>query len=179
MIVSSYIQLPHAVGFIEAATKAYFSNKPWNTHIVIHLEQSGVKPKDAAKYVQQCIQKLGKYHKRNGMGFSYGWVLENAPVKGTHLHLLAHRSDPLPMHYQKYRWVVLKIFKIPNEKKLLQVRKFWTHQCYERNLTILADYVLKGIRPGTENMFLERTGIVIGRAENQGIIYGKRISWSR
>ncbi len=179
MKASSYIQLPQAVGFIEAASKAYYCDVPWTTHIVIHLEQSGVSPFNAAKHVQHSVHKLGKYHKRNGMAFSYGWVLENAPVKGTHLHLLVHRPYPLPMHYMKYRWAVLKIFKLPNKQGMLQVRKFWTHQSYQRNLEALVDYVLKGIRPGTEEMFIDQTGIFIGRAEEQGIIYGKRVSWSR
>lgn len=179
MEVSSYIQLPEALGFIEAASKAFYKDIPLNCHITLHLERAGISPKNASKNVRESIHRLGKYHKRKGMPICYAWVLENSPVYGTHLHLLLHRPNELPMHYMTYRWAVLKRFKLPNEKGMLKVEKFRTHQSYEINLTTLADYVLKGIRQGTEQMFFERTGLIVGNAEKQGIIYGKRINWSR
>lgn len=179
MKASSYIQVPQAAGFIEAASEAYRLDKRWNCHIVLHLEQAGINPKYASKHVQKCIHKLGKYHKRHGMDFSYGWVLENAPVKGTHLHLLVHRPDGLPMHPISYRWAILRIFKLPNKKGMLQVRKFWTHQSYERNLYELLNYTLKGLRTGAEERLELQTGFKIKETNIQGTIYGKRISWNR
>lgn len=179
MKTSRYIQLPQAIGFIEAAGKAYCHDIPWNTHIVIHLQLSGVRSIDAAKHVQQSIHKLGKYHKRHGMPFSYGWVLENAGPKGTHVHILLHRPNKLPMHSMRYRYDVLKIFKLPNKKGVLKVEKFWSHQSYETNLYEMLSYVLKGLRKGTEDRLEQRTGFRIKETKDQGLIYSKRISWSR
>jgi hypothetical protein len=176
---SHYIQLPEALGFIDAAEKAYYNETPWNCHIILHLEQAGIPPLKVAKHVQEAIHRLGKYHKKHGMAFCYGWVLENAPIKGTHLHILLHRPNILPMHFMTYRWAILKRFKIRNEKDILRVKKFWSHQNYHRNINKLLSYTLKGLRKGAEQRLEDQTGIRVLKSKGEGLIYGKRIGWSR
>ena len=77
------------------------------------------------------------------MPFSCGWVFENGPVKGVHLHLLIHRPNDLPMHPMTYRWAVLKRFQIKNEKGILKVEKFWSHQCEDYSLYKVISYCSK------------------------------------
>jgi len=114
------------------------------------------------------------------MPYSCGWVLENAPVKGIHLHLLIHRPKDLPMHFMTYRWAILKRFQIKNEKGILKVKKFWTHQSYGENIRQAASYCLKGLRASTEDKFEDATGFKLSKdLKDQGVIYGKRIGWSR
>lgn len=176
---SQYIQLPQALSFYEAASEAYRVDKPWNCFITLHLETAGISPREASKHVRESLQRLGKYHKRNGMAYSYGWVLENAPVKGVHVHILVHRPQNMPMHPMSYYWAILRLFRIKRVKGVLRTEKFWAYQSYNMNIAKVLDYTLKGVRLGTEQSFKEITGFKIGRAKNEGLIYGKRVGWSR
>lgn len=176
---SKYIQLPQARSFIEAASEAYRLETPWNCFITLHLETAGITPMRASQHVRQSLHRLSKYHKRNGMPFSYGWTLENAPIKGVHLHLIIHRSNNLPMHPISYYWSVLRIFRIKMSKGILKVNKFWSHQSYERNLSNVISYSLKGLRGGADIKLKEITGFRLKETKDQGLIYGKRIGWNK
>jgi hypothetical protein len=176
---SQYIHLPQALSFYEAASEAYRTVKPWNCFITLHLETAGIKPKEASKHVRESLQRLGKYHRRNGMAFSYGWVLENALVKGVHVHILVHRPKELPMHPMSYYWAILKIFRIKRSKGILKTEKFYAYQSYHINIASVLRYTLKGLRLGAEGQFADITGFKLGRPVNEGLIYGKRIGWSR
>ena len=176
---SQYIQLPQALAFYKAASEAYRVDTPWNCFITLHLETAGILPKEASKHVRESLQRLGKYHRRNGMAFSYGWVLENALVKGVHVHILVHRPKELPMHPMSYYWAILRLFRIKREKGILKTEKFYVYQSYHINIARVLDYTLKGLRSGAEGQFADITGFKLGRPVNEGLIYGKRIGWSR
>lgn len=176
---SRYIQLPQACSFIEAASEAYRLGTPWNCFITLHLETAGILPMKASQHVRESLHRLGKYHKRNIMPFSYGWTLESAPIKGVHLHLIIHRSNNLPMHPISYYWSILRLFRIKRSKGILKVKKFWTHQSYETNLANVVSYSLKGLRIGAEGELLKRAGFRLKETKGQGLICGKRIGWSR
>lgn len=176
---SRYIQLPQACSFIEAASEAYRVGKPWNCFITLHLETAGILPINASQHIRESLHRLGKYHKRNGIPVSYGWTLENAPIKGVHLHLTVHRPNNLPMHPISYYWAVLRLFRVKRSKGILKVNKFWSHQSYETNLSNVISYSLKGLREGAEDELLKRTGFRLKETKDQGLIYGKRIGWSR
>tara|TARA_R110002096_G_scaffold266710_1_gene460282 strand:- start:78728 stop:79267 length:540 start_codon:yes stop_codon:yes gene_type:complete len=176
---SRYIQLPQACSFIEAASEAYRLETPWNCFITLHLETAGILPIKASQHVRESLHRLGKYHKRNGMPFSYGWTLENAPIKGVHLHLIVHRPHNLPMHPISYYWAVLRLFRIKQSKGILKVNKFWSRQSYETNLSNVISYSLKGLRKGADIKLEEIIGFRLKETKDQSFIYGKRIGWSR
>lgn len=177
---SSYIQLPEAIRFIRAAEEAYRKFTPWNFFITLHLEAAGIAPKVASIHVRKSIQGLKRYHQRNGMDFSYGWVLENSAVKGVHLHLIVYRPQCILIHPMKYYWAILKRFKIKQTKGVLKSERFRRNQSYEENIMQVTSYCLKGLRPGTETVFRDKTGLELRTdLKSQGVIMGKRIGWSR
>lgn len=175
---SRYIQLPQACSFIEAASEAYRLETPWNCFITLHLETASILPIRASQHVRESLHRLGKYHKRNNMAFSYGWTLENSAVKGVHLHLIVHRPNDLPMHPISYYWAVLKFFRIKRSKGILKVNKFWSHQSYETNLSNVVSYCVKGLRTGAGSKLEIQTGFKLKITNDQGVIIGKRIGWS-
>lgn len=170
MKASSYIEYPDAVKLIDTALEAWRLEVPWNCFITVHLQSVGIKPEDCSKYFRDGLQRLRRYHERHNMPFTCGWVLESHGYKGVHAHLLLHRPKDLPMGPHKYRWDVLKRFKLPNQKGVLKVKKFYSFQSYETNLKEALRYCLKGLRPDA----LEYMDLPISLTK-QGKVMGKRI----
>lgn len=140
--------------------------------MTIHLESAKIKQKTASLHLRQSLQRLKKYHERNGMPYSCGWVLENGSVKGVHAHIALHRPAMMPMHPTSYWWASLRCFQVKRSKGVLQCRRFHSWQSFDRNLSEILDYMLKGLRPDVAE-------ILNCPHTDQGLIYGKRIGWSR
>jgi len=140
--------------------------------MTVHLEAAGIDQEKASIHLRQSLQRLKKYHERNGMGYSCGWVLENGPVKGVHAHIALHRPSVLPIHPITYWWASLRRFQLPREKGILKIKKFYSWQSYDENLFKVIGYMLEGVRP-------EAASLLNINYKNQRLIYGKRIGWSK
>jgi len=169
---SYYIQYLEACRLLDHTEQLSFSGKPLNCAMCVHLESAGIDPMNASLHLRQGIQRLKKYHERHDMAFAYCWVLENYGKKGVHAHLVIHRPKVMPMHPMKYWWDSLRCFQVVRSKGVLQFEKFRSMQSYEENIIRVTQYMLKGIRPEVAHLFKINPS-------NEGLIYGKRIGWSR
>lgn len=148
--------------------------KPVNTLTTVNLEQLGIPPVECATYLRKSLQKLRKLIERRDCPWCVAWVLENSPMNGVHVHILIHRNLPLMNDWRAFRMLVLKAFNQPKPPpRVIRSCKFraWV-QSYEQSRGNLENYLLKGIRP-------EVAALLNINATSQGVIYGKRIGWSR
>jgi hypothetical protein len=165
--------------FYQASQRAKSKGLAWNCHITIHLESIGIAATISDQYARARVQLLKKHHQRRGMACSYGWVLENGRAKGVHVHILIHRPENMPMNASKYRWDILRLFKLPNKKGVMKIVKFSLRSAYGNDLPNKLSYVLKGIRPEAAGK-LKQVFPEFNRApSDEGLIYGNRIGWSR
>lgn len=172
MKASHYIQYPQVCRLQDHTRQLWLSEKPLNCFMTVHLESAGIDPLKASWHLKQSIQRLKKYHQRNGMAFSYCWVLESYGKKGVHAHILLHRPKTMPMHPMGYWWASLRCFQVERSKSVFQCRKFRSWQSYEENISEVTSYMLKGIRP-------EVASLLNMKSSNQGHIYGQRVGMGK
>ncbi|MZR23893.1 hypothetical protein GQF03_16270 [Sneathiella chungangensis] len=174
MKVSHYIHYPEACRFLGAVEQSQLMGRPVNTLTTVNLEQLGIPPEDCSCQLRYSLQKLRKLFDRRGCPWCVAWVLENSDRNGVHTHILIHRNPPLMRDWRAFRALVLKAFNQPKPPpRAIRSCKFRTwFQSYEQSRGNLENYLLKGIRP-------EIAGLLDINATPQGMIYGKRIGWSR
>lgn len=174
MKATHYIHYPDAYRFLETARQSKSLGKPVNTLTTVNLEQLGISPTHCSSYLRNSLKKLRKLFERRDCPWCVVWVLENSPRVGVHAHFLIHRNPMLMSDWRKYRTLVVRSF---NQDKpptgTIRSCKFRTwYRSYEQSLGNLEKYLLKGIRPEVAHLLDIKTS-------PQGVIYGKRIGWSR
>ncbi|MZR29628.1 hypothetical protein [Sneathiella litorea] len=174
MKVSHYIHYPEASRFLKAARESKKLGKPVNTLTTVNLEQLGIPPMECSNYLRNSLQKLRKLFERRECPWFVVWVLENSDRNGIHAHILIHRNAPLMNDWREFRTLVLRAFNQPKPPPAtIRSCKFRTwFQTYEQSRGNLENYLLKGIRPEVASLFDIN-------ATSQGVIYGKRVGWSR
>ncbi|MEX1036895.1 MAG: hypothetical protein WDZ54_13165 [Sneathiella sp.] len=145
-----------------------------NTLTTVNLERLGIAPPECSSYLRKSLQKLRKLIERRDCPWCVAWVLENSLTNGIHAHILIHRNPSLMSDWREFRALVLRAFNQPKPPpRAIRSCKFRTwFQTYEQSRGNLENYLLKGIRP-------EVAALLDINATSQGVIYGKRVGWSR
>lgn len=173
MRASTYIQYNEALKYREAVYQSTANGTPLNTFLTVNLEQLGTSPKKCSAQLRTSLQKLRKYLTRRGCQWYAVWVLEHSPKSKTHAHIIIHRNETLLKDWRLFRKLVCCAFEYPNPpKRTIKFKRLPRGATFSVNLHNVMRYTLKGIRPEVSHLLnLEY--------HPQGMIYGKRIGWTR
>jgi hypothetical protein len=167
------------VELVEAAQRAMAIGLPFNRHLTVHWEKSGLTDLQAAEATGRMLKLITDWARKKGCPAPYAWVRENGPDKGSHVHILLHLPNGLAMSLTR-RWYraatkcrrpgtgAVRTRRIGGTARAALSGSDW----YQANLAKLLHYLLKGVD--------ERTGEALGLDdwEEGGEITGKRVSIS-
>lgn len=168
-----------AVELVEAAQLAMAIGMPFNRHLTVHWEKSGLTDSQAAAATGRMLKLITDWARKKGFAVPYAWVRENGPGKGSHVHVLLHLPSGLAMSLTR-RWYraatkcrqprngAVRTRRIGGTARAAISASDW----YQANLAKLLHYLLKGVAEPTA----EALGLDAWAAG--GEIAGKRLSIS-
>jgi hypothetical protein len=168
-----------AVELVEAAQRAMAIGMPFNRHLTVHWEKSGLTDLQAAEATGRMLKLITDWARKKACAAPYAWVRENGPAKGSHVHILLHLPDGLAMSLTR-RWYraatkcrrprngAVKTRRIGGTASAAVSASEW----YQANLAKLLHYLLKGVDEPTAKAL----GLDAWAAG--GDIFGKRLSIS-
>jgi len=140
-----------------------------NAWITIHFDEAP-SPMDGADRLQLLFRRARIWWGRRHRQFTYGYVRENPPSKGDHVHILAHVPAG---HWKTFiaaltSWVAL-------DADWVGIRAIKVKRVEQGTEHRIVRYMLKGGLPEVRRAFRVRTGL----KALQGKIEGKRVGVSR
>jgi hypothetical protein len=181
--VSHALPLAKAQTIIGAAYRARAIGLPFNRHVTVHWNALGVSDANAAEATGRLVKLAKDWLRTKGHQFACAWVRENDSgdgSKGSHVHLLCHCPDGLPIGCMWRRWL-RKITGKPYRLGGVHTSRIGgTLNChrnspatYAANLDVVLAYVVKGVSPA------DAITLCLPRQEGGGAIIGKRAGWSQ
>lgn len=178
--VSNSLPLAKVQAIIGGAYQAFKIDLPFNRFVTIHLERAGLNDAEAAHAIGRIIKLATDWMRTKGQAFTWAWVRENDKgdgSKGSHVHILCHCPDTLPIGRMWRRWL-RKVTGRPYKAKAIKSERIGgtlnAHAtmpaAYLQNLDRVLAYVVKGVTP-TDAVTLD-----LPRQEAGGRIIGKRSS---
>lgn len=176
---SESISALKAIELVEAAQRAMAIGLPFNRHLTVHWEKSGLTDLQAAEATGRMLKLITDWARKKGFAVPYAWVRENGPDKGSHVHILLHLPEGFAMGLSR-RWYraatkcrrprngAVKTRRIGGTARSAVLASEW----YQANLAKLLHYLLKGVDEPTA----EALGLDAWAAG--GDIAGKRLSIS-
>ncbi len=181
--ISNVLTLAKAQATIAAAYQAIKIGLPFNRFVTIHFERAGITDAEAAMAIGGMMKLATDWMRKRGYVITYAWVRENDTgdgSKGSHVHILCHCPDALPIGRMWQRWLRNVSGKPYRAKSIKSERIGGTVNCYAtipaaylQNLDAVLAYVVKGVSPAD--------AIILGlpKQEVGGRIIGKRAGRSQ
>lgn len=181
--VSYYLSLSKAHGIIAGAYQAIKIGLPFNRFVTIHFERAGLADVDAAQAIGRMMKLATDWARKQGQVIAYAWVRENDAgdgSKGSHVHILFHCPDTIPIGRMWQRWL-RKVTGKPYRAKAVKSLRIGgtlnahatTPAGYLQNLDRVLAYVCKGASK------IDAATLGLPRQEAGGRIIGKRAGWSQ
>ncbi len=181
--ISDVLTLAKAKATIAAAYQASRIGLPFNRFVTIHLERAGLTDAEAANAIGRIIKLATDWMRTKGQAFTWAWIRENDTgdgSKGSHVHILCHCPDTLPIGRMWQRWLRNVSGKPYRAKSIKSERIGGTVNCYAtmraaylQNLDRVLAYVVKGVSPA-DAIILD-----LPKQEAGGRIMGKRAGRSQ
>lgn len=103
---SDYLSLAQCKGILAALSHASVIGLTFSRHWSIHTERAGIKNGEfTARFVRDLLKRIGEYVRRRNGTFAAIWVREDAPTKGSHVHIMLAIPDGLKLAHYPRRWV--------------------------------------------------------------------------
>lgn len=180
--VSDTLTLTKAQAIIGASYRAFEIGLPFNRFVTIHLERAGIADAHAVNAIGRLTKLAKDWVQSRGGCIAWAWVRENDMgdgSKGSHVHLLIHCADTLPIGRKWRRWL-LKVTGQPYRRNTIRSERIGgtlnAHAtapvAYLQNLDRVLAYVCKGVSPADANT------LGLPRHEPGGRIIGKRAGYS-
>lgn len=177
------LTLAKAQAIIGAAYHAIKIGLPFNRFVTIHLERAGIADAEAAVSVGSIMKLATDWTRKQGQVLTYSWVRENDAgngSKGSHVHLLCHCPDTLPIGRMWQRWL-RQVSGARYRTKTIKCERIGgtlnSYACapavYLQNLDRVLAYVVKGVSPD------DAATLGLPRQQAGGRIIGKRAGWSQ
>jgi hypothetical protein len=181
--VSKALRLATANAIIEAAYHAIKVGLPLNRFLTIHLERAGLTDADAVTAIGSIMKLAKDWMQTKGQVIAHVWVRENDSgdgSKGSHVHILYHCPDTLPIGRMWRRWL-RKVSSQPCRRYVIKSKRIGGTvnayanfpDVYLQNLDGVLAYVCKGVSPTDAAM------LGLPKQEAGGWIIGKRAGWSQ
>ncbi len=172
-----------ANAIIDAAYHAIKIGLPLNRFVTIHLERAGITDAEVAKAVGRIMKLAKDWMQTKGQVIAHAWIRENDNGdgrKGSHVHILLHCPDTLPIGCMWRRWL-RKVSGQPYRRNVIKSKRIggtvnaYTNMpaVYLQNLDGVLGYVCKGVS--------RADAVKLGLPKQQagGWIIGKRAGWSQ
>ena len=181
--VSKALPIATANAIIDAAYHAIKIGLPLNRFVTIHLERTGLTDAEAAHAIGRIMKLATDWMRTKRQAFTWAWVRENERgdgSKGSHVHILCHCPDTLPIGRMWRRWLC-KVAGQPYRRKVIKSKRIGgtvnahavSPAAYLQNLDRVLAYVCKGVAPADAAM------LGLPKQEAGGRIIGKRAGWSQ
>jgi hypothetical protein len=181
--VSNSLTLAKAQAIIGGAYQARKIGLPFNRFVTIHFERAGLNDADAATAIGKIMKLATDWTRKQGQVISYAWVRENDTgngSKGSHVHILCHCPDALPIGRMWQRWL-RKATGRPYRARAIKSERIGgtlnayatTPAAYLQNLDRVLAYICKGVAPA------DAIALGLPRQESGGRIIGKRAGLSQ
>jgi hypothetical protein len=181
--VSNSLPLPKAKAIIGGAYHAFKTGLPFNRFVTIHFERAGLTDAEAAYATGRIMKLATDWIRTKKQVFAWAWVRENDAGdgrKGSHVHILCHCPDTLPIGRMWRRWL-RKVTGRPYRTKAIKseriggaVNTYATMpDVYLQNLDRVLAYVVKGVNPA------DAVTLGLPKQEAGGRIIGKRAGSSQ
>ncbi len=181
--VSNALPITTANAIIDAAYHAIKIGLPLNRFVTIHFERAGLTDAEAAKAIGRIMKLAKDWMQTKGQVIAHAWVRENDNGdgrKGSHVHILLHCPDTLPIGRMWRRWLC-KVTGQPYRRNVIKSKRIGgtvnayanMPAVYLQNLDGVLAYVFKGVSPAD--------AVTLGLPKQQagGWIIGKRAGWSQ
>ncbi len=181
--VSEALSLATANAIIDGAYHAIKIGLPLNRFVTIHLERAGLTDADAVQAVGKIMKLAKDWMQTKGQVIAHAWVRENDTgdgSKGSHVHILCHCPDTLPIGRMWRRWLC-KVTGQPYRRKVIKSKRIGgtvnTYATmplvYLQNLDGVLAYACKGVTPA------DAATLGLSKQEAGGWIIAKRAGWSQ
>jgi hypothetical protein len=180
---SKALSLNTANAIIDAAYHAVKIGLPLNRFVTIHFERAGLTDADAAHAIGRIMKLAKDWMQTKGQVAAHIWVRENVignGSKGSHVHILCHCPDTLPIGGMWRRWL-RKVTGQPYRRNVIKSKRIGgtvnvyanMPDVYLQNLDRVLAYVCKGVSPA------DAATLGLPKQEAGGWIIGKRAGWSQ
>ena len=181
--VSETLTLFKAQAVIKGAYRARKIGLPFNRFVTIHFERAGLADADAAKATGKIMKLAADWARKHGRVIAYSWVRENDMgdgSKGSHVHILCHCPDALPIGRMWQRWL-RKVTCKPYRARAIKSERiggtlnahYKNPAAYLQNLDRVLAYVCKGVS------LTDAITLGLPRHELGGRVMGKRAGISQ
>jgi hypothetical protein len=181
--VSNSLTLAKAQAIIGGAYQARKIGLPFNRFVTVHFERAGLTDADGATAIGRIMKLATDWTRKQGQVISYAWVRENDTgdgSKGSHVHILCHCPDGLPIGRMWQRWL-RNVSGRPYRAKAIKCERIGgrinahatTPAGYSQNLDRVLAYICKGVAS------VDAIALGLPRHEAGGRIIGKRASCSQ
>ncbi len=176
--ISDFLTLAKAQATIAAAYQAIKIGLPFNRFVTVHFERAGISDAEAATAISAIMKLTTDWMRKRGHALTYAWVRENDTgdgSKGSHVHILYHCPNPLPIGRMWQRWLRNVSGRPYRAKAIKSERIGGTVNCYAnarpaylQNLDRVLAYMVKGVSPA------DAITLGLPKQEAGGRIMGKR-----
>lgn len=184
--VSGALTIKQVEHIMQAIIAADMIGLPFNRFITIHWERAGLTGQDSALATSRFLKLARDNLVSKGFPFASIWVRENDEgdrSKGDHVHILAHVPKGHSLGRWQRRWIRIITGK-PYRKNVILTRTIARHseaaenapEHYQLNLTILAEYILKGACREAAMAFNLPSWRLGGKVEGQRVGMSKNLS---
>ncbi len=181
--ISDVLTLAKAQATIAAAYQAIKIGLPFNRFVTVHFERAGIADAQAVDATGDMMKLATDWMRKRGHVIAYAWVRENDTgdgSKGSHVHILCHCPDALPIGRMWQRWLRNVSGRPYRAKSIKSERIGGTVNCYAnarpaylQNLDRVLAYVVKGVSPA------DAITLGLPKQEAGGRIMGKRAGRSQ
>lgn len=168
---------------ITAAYRAIAIGLPFNRFVTIHFERAGLTDAEAVAALGSILKLATDWMRSRGNMIAHAWVRENDAgdgSKGSHVHILCHCPDTLPIGRMWQRWLRKATGTPYRARSIKSERIGGTLNChaaspavYRENLDRVLAYIVKGVSP------VDATALGLHRQADGGQIIGKRAGVSQ
>ena len=181
--VSYALPLAKAQAIIDGAYRAIKIGLPFNRFVTIHLERVGPSDSEGADAIGWIMRLASQWMRSRGYVIAHAWVRENDEgdgSKGSHVHILCHCPDTIPIGRMWPRWL-RKVSGRRYRAKAIKSKRIGgtvnahavSPAAYLQNLDRVLAYVCKGVAPA------DAATLGLPKQEAGGRIIGKRAGWSQ
>jgi hypothetical protein len=181
--VSYALPLAKARAIIGAAYRARAIGLPFNRHVTVHWTALGLTDADAAEATGRLAKLAADWLRTKGQQFACAWVREHDigdGSKGSHVHILLHCPDTLPIGRMWLRWLRTVSGRPYRRGGVHTTRIGGTLNChrsnpasYDANLDAVLAYIAKGVSPA------DAATLGLPKQQVGGCIIGKRAGSSQ
>jgi hypothetical protein len=181
--ISDVLTMTKAQATIAAAYQALKIGLPFNRFVTIHFDRAGIADAQAADAIGDMMKLATDWMRKREHVIAYAWLRENDTgdgSKGSHVHILCHCPDALPIGRMWQRWLRNVSGRPYRAKSIKSERIGGTVNAYAnmpavylQNLDGVLAYVCKGVSPA------DAATLGFTKQEAGGWIIGKRTGWSQ